>query len=225
MIKKTIILAIAAAGIMLASFIPKETPLIVSEEQPETVLEAEAASSTAENFILDPKKSKIDWVGKGATKSHNGTLEFKSGQMWIDTKQIKSGYFYVDMRTITNKDIKDAGFNKQLVDDLKSDNFFNTNKFPQSSFKITKAVRLDVPDGQINYNISGELTMKGVMKPIEFPALVSISKSKASVKADITIDRTKWGITYNSGNYFKDLGDKLIEDNFTLKVNIETEVK
>lgn len=224
MIKKTLIFAVAAGGIMLLSFIPKNSNQ-VSEEQPETVLEAESTSSTAENFILDPKKSKIEWAAKGATKQHNGTLEFKSGQMWIDTKQIKSGFFYVDMRTITNKDIKDAGFNKQLVDDLKSDNFFNTTKFPQSSFKITKAVRLDVPEGQINYNISGELTMKGVTKPIEFPALVTFTKKTATCKADLTIDRTKWGITYNSGNFFKDLGDKLIEDTFTLKIYIETEIK
>lgn len=224
MIKNSLIFTLVAGGITLFSFMPKQSS-VATEEQPETVLEAEAAGSTAENYLLDPKKSKIDWSAKGATKQHNGSLEFKSGQMWIDTKQIKSGFFYVDMRTITNKDIKDAGFNKQLVDDLKSDNFFNTTKYPQSSFKITKAVRLDVPEGQINYNISGELTMKGVTKPVEFPALVSFSKNKATCKADLTIDRTKWGITYNSGNFFKDLGDKLIEDNFTLKIYIETEIK
>ncbi len=178
-----------------------------------------------EVFMVDVKKSKLEWFAKGATKQHNGTVDFKSGNMQIDTKQIKTGFFYFDMKSIKNSDIKDEGFNKQLVDHLKGEDFFHATKFTQGTFKITKATRLDVPEGQLNYTIVGDLTIKGITKSIEFPALVAFSKKSVTTKAEVTIDRTNWNITYNSGNFFKDLGDKLIEDKITLKFNVVAEVK
>ena len=42
-----------------------------------------------------------------------------------------------------------------------------------------------------------------------------------NAKSDVLIDRTKWGLKYNSENWIKQLaGDKIIKDNFTLKVDI-----
>jgi hypothetical protein len=36
----------------------------------------------------------------------------------------------------------------------------------------------------------------------------------------LIIDRTKYDITYKSGNFFSDLGDKAIYDEFELKVKL-----
>ncbi len=221
MLKRSLVLALIG-GVMFFSFTLKDREENLKED--DGVQETEAVTG-GEIYLLDPKKSKVDWAAVGATKQHNGTIDFKSGQLVIDTKQIKSGFFYIDMKSIKNADIKDAGFNKQLIDHLKGEDFFNVMKFGQSTFKITKATRLDVPAGQLNYELVGDLTMKGVTKSISFPALVNFSKSSITAKAETTIDRTQWGITYNSGNYFKELGDKLIEDNVKIKLYIEAEVK
>ena len=219
MIKKITIVSAIVAGLMF-SLSMKNTQtaeaVYVADEVTETT-----ETNAADVYILDAKKCKLDWAGKGASKQHVGTVDVKSGNLQVDTKQIKSGFFYIDMKTIKNTDVKDEGFNKQLVDHLKSDDFFNSNKFTQATFKITKATRLDVPEGQINYQIVGDLTIKGVTKSVEFPALVTFGKKKITAKADFSIDRTQWGVKYNSGNFFKDLGDKLIDDKIDFKVYLE----
>lgn len=222
MLKKLLVVA-AVGSTLMFSFTLKEKDE-EKNETPDEITEI-SESNGVEVFLLDASKCKMEWVGAGVGKKHNGTINIQSGNMQVDTKQIKSGFFYIDMKSIKDNDIKDDGFNKQLVDHLKSEEFFNSNKFTTSNFKITKATRLDVPEGQINYNIVGDLTIKGVAKSIEFPALVTFSKKKITAKADFSIDRTKWNITYNSGNFFKDLGDKLIEDKIDFKVYLEANVK
>lgn len=212
-----LVLLAFSLGTSLSSFNFKED----DKKEVNESLEAQAT----EVFMVDIKKSKLEWFAKGATKQHNGTVDFKSGNMQVDTKQIKTGFFYFDMKSIKNSDIKDEGFNKQLVDHLKGEDFFHATKFTQGTFKITKATRLDVPEGQQNYTIVGDLTLKGITKSIEFPALVSFSKKSVTTKAEVTIDRTLWSINYNSGNFFKDLGDKLIEDKVTLKFIVVADVK
>ena len=50
--------------------------------------------------------------------------------------------------------------------------------------------------------------------------LVNIQKIVFFAKATIKIDRTKWDIVYNSGNFFKDLGDKLILDEIEFDISL-----
>ena len=62
------------------------------------------------------------------------------------------------------------------------------------------------------YNLVGELTIKDITRPIKFQANVDINGLNFSAQSKLKIDRTKWDITYSSGNYIKDLGDKAILD-------------
>ena len=54
------------------------------------------------------------------------------------------------------------------------------------------------------YNLVGELTIKDITRPIKFQANVDINGLNFSAQSKIKIDRTKWDITYKSGNYIKD---------------------
>ncbi|MPS55505.1 YceI family protein [Alcaligenaceae bacterium SAGV3] len=57
--------------------------------------------------------------------------------------------------------------------------------------------------------------------PIEFPAKVTVDKGVATGEAVVKIDRTKWGLKYGSGNFFKELaGDKIINDEFELTLKL-----
>jgi polyisoprenoid-binding protein YceI len=197
---------------------------VSNTKQTEDITEAKHTAA-AEKFMLDPKKCRVEWVGKGVGKQHNGTVDITTGSIFIDTKQITSIYAFMDMKTIKCADIKDAGFNKQLTDHLKSADFFNISKYPSATFKLKKATRLDVPEGQVNYTIVGDLAMHGITKSIEFPATVIFGKKKVTATAAVTIDRTEWEVKYNSGNYFKELGDKLIEDKMDLKLILEGNVQ
>mgnify|MGYP006145340657 CR=1 FL=1 len=44
-----------------------------------------------------------------------------------------------------------------------------------------------------------------------------------SLKGKLVIDRTKYDIKFRSGNFFKDLGDTLIYNDFELDFNITAE--
>jgi len=179
----------------------------------------------ADTYIVDIEKSKINWSCKGVGKEHTGFVKIQSGSILIDTKTITTAFVYINMKSIVDTDIKDAGFNKNLVDHLKSKDFFASATYQTSTFKITKAERLDVPAGQPNYKINGELTIKGIKKPIEFMSTITYFKKAIIINGDITINRTDWDIKYNSGSFFQDLADKLIEDNINFKLDIHADIK
>jgi polyisoprenoid-binding protein YceI len=220
--KKILLTVAGLSSVMLLSFTGNFNTS--TDETTEGITESESVNAP-EKFMLDPEKCKLEWTCKGVGKQHNGTITISTGSIVVDTKQITSIYTYIDMKTIKDQDIKDAGFNKQLTDHLKSADFFNISKFPSATFKMTKATRLDVPEGQVNYTIVGDLMIKGITKSVEFPATVIFGKKKINANATLSIDRTQWDIKYNSGNFFQDLGDKLIEDKIDIKIALEGVVK
>ncbi len=215
--KKTLVIgSLLTSAFFLASFVPKSK----SE-----IKKTPTALQKADTYIVDIDKSKIFWTCKGVGKEHTGFVKIQSGSVLIDTKTITTAFMYINMKSIVDSDIKDAGFNKNLVDHLKSPDFFFAAKFPTSTFKVIKAERLDVPEGQPNYKINGELTIKGIKKPVEFMSTIKYSKKSILVTGDVTINRTEWEIKYNSGSFFQDLADKLIEDNITFKLDIHADIK
>lgn len=211
--KKPLLVALFFSTFLIFSFNPKKNPV-----DKKTVLKVDS-------YIVDIDKSKIHWTGTGVNKEHTGYVTIQSGSLLIDTKTITGGFFYINMKSITNTDVKDAGFKKNLEDHLKSQDFFFSAKFPTSTFKIIKTERLDVPEGQPNYKINGDLTIKGIKKNIDFMSTISYTKKAVKITGDIKIDRTQWDIKYNSGNFFKDLGDKLIEDEIVFKLDLHADMK
>ncbi len=71
-----------------------------------------------------------------------------------------------------------------------------------------------------NYRVVGNLTIKGITKEIKFDATINAVDGKATGEAAIKIDRTDFNISYRSGNFFENLGDKTIYDEFDLNVVI-----
>ena len=56
---------------------------------------------------------------------------------------------------------------------------------------------------------------------VEFPAKVEMKDGVATGTAKLELDRTKWGLTYGSGNFFKELvADKIINDKFEISLNL-----
>ena len=215
--KKNLILgSLLTSALLFGSFTPKNYK--AAHKTPTKI-------QKADTYIVDIEKSKINWACKGVGKEHVGYVTIQSGSILIDTKTINSGFVYINMKSIVNTDIKDAGFNKNLVDHLKSKDFFASATYQTSTLKIIKTQRLDVPEGQPNYKINGELTIKGIKKPIEFMSTIKYLKKSIVINGDVTINRTDWDIKYNSGSFFQDLADKLIEDNINFKLDIYADIK
>ncbi len=173
---------------------------------------------------LDTKASTLTWTGKKVTGEHTGTIGLKDGQFKVKPNMESiSGTVNVDMKTITNTDLKDEGYNKKLVGHLSNEDFFNVEKFPGASLKINKMVIAQTfAPGTPNAEIDGELTIKGKTLPIQFKATFTPNPKDHSFEAVGTalVDRTAYDIKYGSGKFFQGLGDKMIDDQFKLDFKI-----
>lgn len=190
--------------------------VLMSFNAPVSTAPASAAVAAPVAFKVDGSKSKIAWLAKKVTGSHNGFINISGGTLQVDGSTLTGGSFNVDTRTMTVEDIKDEKGNARLLGHLKSDDFFSVEKHPEASFAITSAKK---KSGN-TYDITGNLTIKGISQSITFPADVVVSGNQLNAKATVKIDRTKFDIKYRSNSFFENLGDKAIYDDFTLDVEL-----
>ena len=167
-------------------------------------------------YRVDPAQSTLTWTGKKVTGQHTGNVKLSDGSLVFEGTTVKSGSFDIDVASITVTDIADKTSNEKLVGHLKADDFFGTEKHPKATFVTTKVVT----KGNNQYDVTGDLTIKGITHPVTFPATIKNESSKVTADAKITIDRTKYGIKFKSASFFENLGDKAIEDNFILDVHL-----
>jgi polyisoprenoid-binding protein YceI len=161
-----------------------------------------------DNVRVNTENSTVKWIGSKVASSHEGNVKIAKGSLSIDHGTLVGGEFSINMNSIVCTDLEpDKGGNK-IVKHLKNEDFFNVEEFPLATINIIRAVK----DKQNTYKILADLTIKGITNPITFQASVDINGVNFLAKAKIKIDRTKWDITYNSGNFFENLGDYLIKD-------------
>ena len=157
------------------------------------------------------EESTVTWKAYKVTGSHTGTVNLKSGSLMFDEGNLVGGDFTVDMASLISTDLE-GEYKGKLEGHLKSDDFFGVANHPTSSLVFTK---VEVT-GKNSYEVTGDLTIKGITKPVAFE--VSIYGSKAS--ATMKIDRAQYDVRYGSGSFFDNLGDKTIYDEFDLVVDL-----
>lgn len=157
---------------------------------------------------VDLKNSKFTWNGKKVTGEHTGHINLKSATVNLDPSgKVSKAQFVMDMNSITVTDLQ-GEWAEKFLKHIKSDDFFNVPKFPTAKLEITN------DNGK---EAKGQLTIKGKTHPVK----VSYTKDGNNVKGTLKFDRTKFGMTYKSGNFFKDLGDKMIYDEVSVAFNLQ----
>ena len=165
-----------------------------------------------ETVTVKADESTVTWKAYKVTGSHNGTVALKSGSLVFDNSTLKGGEFVVDMTSIICTDLE-GEYKEKLEGHLKSDDFFSV-----TSHQTSKLVFTDVKaTGKNSYEVTGDLTIKGITKPVTFDVSVYGSKATATLK----VDRAQYDVRYGSGSFFDDLGDKTIYDEFDLVVDLE----
>lgn len=178
-------------------------------------------SVTGMNYRVDTTTSKILWTGsKLVGSSNSGTINLQNGNVVVDGGKVVGGEFLFDMQSIQPQ-LGDPESSEKLKHHLSSSDFFATDSFPTAKFEIT-GIKEGVDTNQVafkqaNNMISGNLTIKGITKGIEFPARISIEGNKLTAEADFNIDRTKWGINYGAENSIK---DRIISKDIEFHLNI-----
>jgi polyisoprenoid-binding protein YceI len=167
----------------------------------------------ATTFKVDTQKSIILWNGKKVTGEHSGTIKLAGGTLSLSGTNLTQGSFTIDMTTITSTD----GAGARLEGHLKADDFFGVEKFPTANFVITKVT----PAAAGKLTVSGNLTIKGITKALSFPATLAVKgTSLTAVAKGVKVDRTKYDIRYGSKSFFDSIGDKAIDDEFTLDITL-----
>lgn len=159
-------------------------------------------SVLAEN--IDLAKSSFTWKGSKVTGDyHSGPIKMKKA-----TLDNGRGEFIADMNSIEDTTLE-GEWKKKFLDHIKSEDFFNVAKYPTATLKVEK---ID------NGFVYGKLTIKNKTQSVVVP----YTKNGDTYVGELGFDRTKYDMIYGSGNFFKNLGDKVISDTVTLNFKIVT---
>jgi polyisoprenoid-binding protein YceI len=153
-------------------------------------------------LTLDPASSRLQIVAAKITRSHDGSFKQFTGSASLAGEQVQSVSFEVDTASLETD-------TEKLTEHIKTKDFLDVEKFPKASFKSSSIVAK--PAGTATHEITGELTMHGVTAPISFPATIDITPDSVTGRAEIRVNRQKFGIVYPG------MPDDLIKDEVVLK--------
>ena len=181
----------------------KGTALIETEAK----LMSENLVEVNKSVVFDTQKSTIKWTGYGELGGYSltGSINLKSATLVMENNKIKSGTISIDMKSLDHSDI-------HLKEHLKGEDFFEVSKYPKATFVILDSKNIS----NTELEVSGSLTIKKVTKPIVF----RMKREQNNLTGKITIDRTMFGVQYNSNSFFDNLGDQAIKNNFDLEFNL-----
>jgi len=177
-----------------------------------------SSAPTQKRHIAAADSSRIEWVGSKITGDHQGGFESFTGTASLsERKELESVAFTVDM-TSTFSD------HERLTPHLKSTDFFDTDRFPESSFESSSILpgvdaeafgedRIKHLDP--THTITGELTLKDVTKTVSFPARLVREPAVLRAYTEFTIDRPEFGVWYMGRP------DDLIRKEVLLKITLD----
>jgi len=164
----------------------------------------------SQSFAVDInlKASELKWKATKVSGEHYGRIFFKSGDIVLKDNKLVSGNFTVDVNSLTVDDLS-GKWAEKFTGHIKSKDFFTVAEFPEAKLKI-KSI-----DGS---KVTADLTIKGKTNTVNFDYKVEGKTLIGKLK----FDRTKYGMVYGSGDFFKGLGDKMIHNNVTLDFKVVT---
>lgn len=145
-----------------------------------------AAVAQAQNFIPTDGGSKLHFVIKNFGINTGGDVAGMKGKIKFNAKQISTSFFDVTVavNTIDTDNSKRDGH-------LKSDDYFDAEKYP-----TIHLVSTEIKQGADlkNFIFKGNLTIKNIMKPVEFPFTAEKKDAGALFTGEFVINRIDYGV-------------------------------
>ena len=176
-------------------------------------------------YALDLTRSVIFWTGRNLFNHHHGSVSLAGATVNLLDGQVLTARFTIDMQTLTCADLTDPALNAALIGHLKSDDFFAVSEHPTADFKTSSVSPIpNSTPGTNNHRISGQFTLRGLTRPLEFPAVVAKAPDGTlTVQAEFAFDRTQWGAIYGSGKFFARLLHHVVNDLVHLHLKLRFE--
>lgn len=189
--------------------------------------------TSALNLKVDTTASKVEWVATKVSGYHTGTVPVKSGDLQVNGAALSGGTIVLNMQgmVVSGPEGSKQKDNDKLLNHLRSGDFFEVEKHPEAIFQITgvQAFTGQVKDttdprqeeiseykvADPTHTVSGNLTMKGITKNVEFPARITVNGDSVEALAKFNVDRKQWGIVYPGKP------DDLIRDDIHLGISLK----
>jgi rhodanese-related sulfurtransferase len=173
---------------------------------------------------IDTEESRLEWTGRNLINKHWGTIGIADGKLVFENGNLVGGRITLDMKKIACADPAGSPMHDVLIAHLADDDFFDTEQFPTATLELdTFPAALEGPPGGPNLKVSGLLDLRGVRNTVDFAASAGwTTDGRAAAQAAFAIDRTRWGVLYGSGKFFRHLAGHLVNDLIELQVRILT---
>jgi polyisoprenoid-binding protein YceI len=166
-------------------------------------------------YRIDPTHSSVGFVARHAmvTKVRGHFNEF-AGEGFLDA-EIPSGS---SLNLVVQAASIDTG-NADRDNHLRGNDFFDMANFPEISFRSTSVQAT----GESAYRVSGDLTMKGVTRPVNIDfeytgaATDPFGNQRIGFEGSTTVNRKDWGITWNAP---LEAGGVLVSEKVTLEFDV-----
>jgi polyisoprenoid-binding protein YceI len=180
-----------------------------------TTATAPALTELTGTYTLDPAHSRIGFVARHAmvTKVRGAFNEFE-GTATLDGANPANSSAQVTIST-ASIDTRNA----QRDGHLRSNDFLAMDEYPQITFVSTGARQVD----DSTFELTGDLTIKGVTNPITIPfsfegaAKDPFGNLRVGFEGAVTINRKDYGITWNAA---LETGGVLVSDKVTLEFEL-----
>ena len=151
---------------------------------------APAASADRKPYVFDKAHSEINFVAEALFLTAHGYFERFEGDVQIDPEKLTDTTL-----TITIETASINTRNERRDNHLRSADFFDAANFPKITFVSRKVTAVDAK----NLVLDGDLTIRGVTKPIQIPLqVVFLRDGRGRFKGGFNINRKEFNISYNS---------------------------
>jgi polyisoprenoid-binding protein YceI len=176
---------------------------------------APAAAAGPQTYVLDRAHTTIGFQVRHIVSHVPGKFDSFTGAVTFDPKNLASMQLTADI----DANSIDTG-NEKRDNHLRSPDFFDVANNPKITFKSTSVKAVDATHAEV----TGDLTMRGVTKPVtlavEFLGAMSGQggQSRAGFEAHGKVNRQDFGINWNRT---LDNGSFLLSDDVDLVINVE----
>lgn len=178
-----------------------------------------AAAETHE-YVVDPVHSEVGFKVKHLVSKTPGRFEEYDGKVWLDPANI-AGTLKVSA-TIQAASVNTQ--NEKRDQHLETTDFFDVANHPEITFESTA-----VKKAGDKYEVAGNLTMRGVTKPVTLTAEVTGTgtnpwSGQPMVGLDLTgtVNRKDYGINWNKA---LDAGGFVLGDEVWIEIHLEASVQ
>ncbi|HLK00978.1 MAG TPA: YceI family protein [Streptosporangiaceae bacterium] len=172
-------------------------------------------STLTGTYTIDPAHSRIGFVARHAmvTKVRGAFNEF-DGSITLDGARPENSSATIEIQA-ASIDTRNA----QRDGHLRGNDFLSMDEFPQITFVSTGAKQT----GDSEFELTGDLTIKGVARPVAIPFSFEGAQTdpfgnfRVGFEGSLVVNRKDWGVNWNAA---LEGGGVLVSEKITLEFEI-----